>query len=112
MSDPLLSLFEGKTGAIVAALAGAAIRGRVGPGKWSWAEFAQAAVTGTALALWVAPGIAESLKLGQQAIIAVSVMLGMIGLPVVRGIIGLAIGFRDDPRRCLERLLRLRGRKD
>jgi hypothetical protein len=112
MSDPLLSLFEGKTGAIVAALAGAAIRGRVGPGKWSWAEFGQAAATGTVLALWVAPGIAETFDLGEQAIIAVSVMLGMIGLPVARGIIALAIGFRRHPQRCLERLLRLRGRKE
>lgn len=103
MPDHFTPLFEGKAAAVVAAMAGAVVRGMVGPGRWSWVEALKAGVTGAILALWVAPGLAAWWSLGDQELIAISVFLGMVGLPVTRGVIQLARDFRDNPGRFIGR---------
>lgn len=95
MDDWLKPLFEGQSGALVAAMLGALIRGLLGPGQWHWGEFFLACVTGAVAALWVGPGLAEYLSLGERAQISMAVLLGMVALPIARGLIGIARIWRD-----------------
>ena len=105
-------LFEGHIGQLIAVLLGAFIRGFVGDDPWSWKEFLQAIIVGFIFILWVGPGIAETFELGSQTSVSIGVAVGMVALPLTRGLIALVRQFRDDPGgfvRCL--IAAWRGKK-
>lgn len=104
MPEHWKQIFEGPLGMGIAGVLGAAIRGLIGPGAWHWGEFARACFVVVVFCGWIAPGVAEWLELSQRASTTLGGVVGIIGLPVVRGLIGLARSFRDDPEDFLRRL--------
>lgn len=105
MPDSWRALFEGPTGSLIAAVLGAFLRGVIGPGQWSWSEFWRAAATGVVFALWIGPGLAEQLDLGPRGAVSIGVIMGMVALPIARGLIQMARQFRDEAATMLERFL-------
>lgn len=103
MPDHWKAFVEGDLGSVAAALVAAFLRGLVGPGPWRWREFLLASATAIVLALFVAPGLAEYLELGRRMTATIAALLGLVGLPLVRGIIGLVRAFGQDPTILLRR---------
>jgi hypothetical protein len=97
----LREILHGEIGGLLAALVGAFIRGVIGPGRWSWAEFVLASFVGASFALWVAPAVSDTLGLGQKGYGGVCLALGMTALPITRGLIALARAWGDDPLRFI-----------
>lgn len=92
-------IFDGETGSVVAAVLGSLVRGIIGPGIWDWKEFFLGCVTAVIFALWFVPGVVEYFSFGPRATISLSVLVGMIALPLARGLIHLAKNFRDNPNK-------------
>lgn len=90
-------------GALLATLAGAALRGLLGPGNWVWKEFWLASLTGGAFAIWVAPAIVDYYEFSDSVYGGICLGFGMTALPISRGIIRLARWWAGNSDTIIER---------
>jgi hypothetical protein len=90
MPEQWRQLITGDVGAWIATIAGAAIRGLLGPGRWRWGQFTLACAVGIAFTIWVAPAVGDALGLGERAYGGLCLGFGMTAVPISRGLIRLA----------------------
>jgi len=98
---------SGDVWSFLSALAGVLLRSAI-TGSWRWREIIPAACVAVAFVLWIGPGIAESWEFGYRAYGSLCLFVGLIGLPVMRGIVRLAERFKADPQRAVNWLLNRR----
>lgn len=97
MPEHWIKFMSSEAGGGLAILIGAIIRGLAGPGPWMWREFFVSVLAGLSFAAWVAPWIVDQMDWGEKAYGMVCLGFGMTALPISRGVIKMARGFRENP---------------